>query len=118
MRIRTLAVVAVASALPFGLTACGGPGVEDFCEQYEAIGRAEVSDGAEIRNELEELADSVPDDAGGDVQQAADLLADDFPEDGDLARAVESGDVGEEEANEFAAAVDTIASYGDENCGS
>ena len=118
MRIRTLAVVAVASALPFGLTACGGPGVEDFCEQYEAIGRAEVSDGAEIRTQLEELADSVPDDAGDDVREAADFLADDFPEDGDIEGAVASGDVSEQEAGEFAAAVETIASYGDETCGS
>ena len=116
MRIRKLALAAVAATLPFTLTACGGASVEDFCEQYDAIDQLEGSEGDEVKDELEELADNVPDEAGDEVQEAVDFLAESFPEDGDLEQAIADGDVSEEEATELATAAETITSYGDENC--
>ena len=117
MRIRTLAPVAVAAILPFTLSACGGATVEDFCEQYDVINQLGESDGDRVKGELEELADSVPDDAGDDVREAVAFMADIFPEDGDLERALRDGDVSDEEAEEFASAAEVLTPYVDENCG-
>ena len=116
MRIRKLALVAAAATLPFTLSACGGASVEDFCEQYDAIDQLEGSDGGEVKDGLEELADNVPDDAGDEVQEAVDFLAESFPEDGDLEQSIADGDVSEEEAGDLASAAETVTTYGDENC--
>ncbi|MCA0147025.1 hypothetical protein [Blastococcus sp. LR1] len=118
MRIRKLALAAAVAALPFSLTACGGASVEDFCEQYEAIDQMEDDETDEAKDAFDELAGNVPDDAGNEVEEAAKFLAENFPEDGDFEAAVENGDLSEEDAEEFAAAADTVQSYGDENCGS
>ncbi|CCG01052.1 hypothetical protein [Blastococcus saxobsidens] len=116
MRIRKLALVAAAAAPPFGLTACGGAGVDDFCAQYEAIDQIQEADVDQAKAELEELAENVPDEAGDDVQEAADLMAETFPSDGDLDAAIGSGALTEEDAQEFLAAVETVTTYGTENC--
>ena len=116
MRIRTLALAAAAATLPFTLSACGGATVEDFCQQYDVIDQLEGSEGDEVKDELEELSDTVPDDAGDDVQEAVDFLAESFPEDGDLEQAIADGDVSEDEAQELASAAETVTTYGDENC--
>ncbi|TFV45991.1 hypothetical protein [Blastococcus sp. TF02A-35] len=118
MRIRKLALVAAATALPFSLTACGGAGVEDFCEQYEAIDQIEDEDVDQAKDAFDELADNVPDDAGDDVKEAATFMADNFPEDGDFEQAVESGDFDQETAEKFATSAETVQGYGEENCGS
>ncbi|NEK84866.1 hypothetical protein GCU60_03665 [Blastococcus saxobsidens] len=118
MRIRKLVLVAAAATLPLGLTSCGGASVEDFCEQYEAIDQLEESDADQAKGLFEDLSENVPDEAGDDVKEAADYLAENFPSDGDIEAAVESGDMGTDDAQEFASAADTVSSYGDENCGS
>ena len=116
MRIRKLALVAAAAALPFTLTACGGASVDDFCEQYEAIDQIEDEDADEAKEAFEKLADNIPDDAGDDVEESAKFLAENMPEDGDFEAAVESGDLDEEDAEEFASSAETVQAYGDENC--
>ncbi|SEL27311.1 hypothetical protein SAMN04515665_110139 [Blastococcus sp. DSM 46786] len=116
MRIRPLAVAAVAAALPLSLSACGGASVEDFCAQYEAIDQIQSDETDQAKAELEELADVVPDEAGDEVQEAADLMAEMFPADGDLEGAVTSGELSEDDAQEFLSAAGTVTGYGDENC--
>ena len=117
MRIRRLVLVAAAATLPLGLTACGGASVDDFCEQYEAIDQLDEADADEAKDLFEELSESVPDEAGDDVQESADFLAANFPSDGDLEGAVASGDLSTEDAQEFGAAAETVSAYGEENCG-
>ncbi|TYP86488.1 hypothetical protein [Blastococcus xanthinilyticus] len=113
MRIRKLALVAAAATLPLGLTACGGgASVDDFCEQFESIDQIAEEDADQAKGELEELADVVPEEAGDDVQEAVDLLAEDFPADGDIEGAIASGDLTEE----FLTAAQAVESYGSENC--
>ncbi|MGY1724060.1 hypothetical protein [Blastococcus sp. SYSU DS0533] len=116
MRLRPLAVATVAAALPFSLSACGGAGVEDFCAQYDAIDQIQSDETDQAKAELEELADVVPDEAGDEVQEAVDLMAEMFPADGDLEGAVTSGELSEDDAQEFLAAAGTVTGYGDENC--
>ena len=116
MRIRTLARVAAVVTLPFGLTACGGASVDDFCEQYEAIDQIEEADVDRAKEELEELADNVPDEAGDDLREAVEFMAETFPSDGDLAAAIDSGELSQEEAQEFLSAAETVTTYGSENC--
>lgn len=118
MRIRKLVLVAAAAALPFGLSACGGASVADFCEQFQAIDQLEESDVDQAKERFQELSENVPDDAGDDVREAADFLAENFPSDGDLAEAIGSGDLSEDDAQGFASAADTVGTYGQENCGS
>ncbi|MDK3255112.1 hypothetical protein [Blastococcus capsensis] len=113
---RKLALVVAAATLPFGLTGCGGASVADFCEQYEAIEQIEAADADRAKDELEELAGNVPDEAGDDVREAAELMAETFPSDGDLGAAIESGDLTEEDAQEFLAAAETVTTYGTETC--
>ena len=116
MRIRELVLLAAVATVPLGLTACGGPSVEDFCEQYLATAEIEPEDGEEARQVLEDLADSVPDEAADEVHDAAQHMAEAFPEDGDLTGAVERGEFSEEDAKEYLAAADTVSAYGEENC--
>jgi len=118
MRIRRLAPAAVAAILPLTLAACGGASVEDFCEQYQAIDQLEEADADQAKGRLEELADNVPDEAGDEVQDAVGFLAENFPADGDIEGAVGRGDLSAEEAERFGTAGETVASYGEENCGS
>ncbi|MCF6744911.1 hypothetical protein E9529_11580 [Blastococcus sp. KM273128] len=120
MRIRKLAVATAAAVLPLGLSACGGPSVDDFCEQYLATAEIEPEDGEQAREVLAEMADNVPDDAE-EVEEAVRYMADNFPDDEALedaaaedAAAEEA--MSEEELEEFFAAADTVSAYGDENC--
>ncbi|MGY1916908.1 hypothetical protein [Blastococcus sp. SYSU DS0973] len=117
MRLRRIARAATAALLSLTVTACGGPGVDDFCEQYLSTAEVEPEDGAQVREVLEELADRVPDEAGDEVREAAEHMVEAFPEDGDLAGALEAGELSEQEAEEFFAAADTVFAYGDGNCG-
>lgn len=116
MRMRKLALVTATAALPFALTACGGASVDDFCAQFEAIGQIQEADVDQAEAELEELAENVPDEAGDEVREAVDLMVEAFPSDGDLGAAVESGDLSEEDAQEFLAAAEIVTTYGAENC--
>ncbi|MGY2001555.1 hypothetical protein [Blastococcus sp. SYSU DS1024] len=115
MRIRGLVLLAAVATVPLGLTACGGSNVEDFCEQYLATAEIEPEDGEHAREVLEDLADSVPDEAD-DVEEAARYMAENFPPAADLDSAVAEGELSEEELVEFLAAADTVSAYGDENC--
>lgn len=116
MRIRPLAVAAVAAVLPFSLAACGGASVEDFCAQYAAIDDLGGSDAAEIKPALEELAGTVPDEAGDEVAQAVDTMAEVFPSEGEFQEAMESGDLSPEDLQELGQAGETVSAYAGENC--
>lgn len=115
MRIRKLAVVTAATVLPLGLTACGGPSVDDFCEQYLATAEIEPEDGERAREVLAEMADNVPDDAE-EVEEAVRYMADYFPDDAALEDAAAEEAMSEEQLEEFFAAADTVSAYGDANC--
>ncbi|RBY93630.1 hypothetical protein DQ237_16755 [Blastococcus sp. TF02-8] len=117
MRIRMIGLAAVAATLPLGLAACGGPSVEDFCDQYQAIDQLEDEDAGKAKDAFDELADNVPDDAGKDVEEAVSFMADNFPEDGDFEKAVSNGDLDEDDAQKFSESAETVTAYGDKNCG-
>ncbi|MGY1826706.1 MULTISPECIES: hypothetical protein [unclassified Blastococcus] len=117
MRIRRLAVAATVAALPFSLSACGGgASVEDFCDRYASIDELGDSDAAEIKAALEELAGTVPDEAGAEVAQAVETMAEVFPSEGRFEEAMESGDLSLEELQELGEAGETVSAYAEENC--
>lgn len=115
MHIRKLVLVAAAAALPFTLTACGGASVEDFCEQFQGIDELGDGDADQAKDKLSELADNVPSNAD-DVQKAVDFMAESFPADGDLEKAIQDGDVSGDEAAKFGSAATTITDYAGKNC--
>ena len=118
MRIRKLALVTAAATLPLALTACGGTSQADFCEEWATLNQLGEAPPAQAKDAFEELADSVPDEAGAEVEDAARFLAGTYPPDNDLQRAVENGSVTQEEADQFPAAIETVSAYADENCAS
>ncbi|MGY1884194.1 hypothetical protein ACI799_02665 [Blastococcus sp. SYSU DS0753] len=118
MRIRKLALLTAAATLPLGLTACGGASLADFCEEWTTLNQLGEAEPAQAQDAFEELAESVPDEAGAEVEDAARFLAATYPPEGDLRRAVENGSVTQEEADRFQSAIETVAAYADQNCAS